>query len=163
MSFSVSRPLPLSAMPAVVLLTPEEAHEIDATRAIFRDYAGSLGIDLEFQDFDGELASLPGDGGLLRARLLRRPLDDQPTTQRRGDEAPVRAQGVPRFRAWAGSWPRRRWMPPARRLRLRAAGHAGRHGSGPRAVRGPGFEPIPPYYHNPIAGRALPQGGPGTG
>ena len=52
MSFSVSRPLPLSAMPAVVLLSPDEAHEIDAVRAIFRDYANSLGIDLDFQDFE---------------------------------------------------------------------------------------------------------------
>lgn len=37
--------------------TPEE---ISAVRALFREYAGSLGVDLSFQDFASELADLPG-------------------------------------------------------------------------------------------------------
>ncbi|MEO6030324.1 MAG: GNAT family N-acetyltransferase [Burkholderiaceae bacterium] len=40
-----------------------------AARAILRDYANSLAFDLGFQDFDAELAGLPGEyaapGGLL--------------------------------------------------------------------------------------------------
>lgn len=36
---------------------PEDA---DAVRAVFREYAEGLGIDLGFQDFEAELAALPG-------------------------------------------------------------------------------------------------------
>ncbi|BEP39843.1 GNAT family N-acetyltransferase [Variovorax sp. 375MFSha3.1] len=96
MSFSVSRPLPLSAMPAVVLLTPEEAHEIEATRTIFRDYAASLGIDLDFQDFDGELAQLPGEYAEPRGTLLLALVDPANVKEDAGRRAPTlqRADGT---------------------------------------------------------------------
>ncbi|KQX35078.1 GNAT family N-acetyltransferase [Variovorax sp. Root434] len=96
MSFSVSRPLPLSDMPAVVLLTPEEAHEIEATRAIFRDYAASLDIDLGFQDFDSELAQLPGEYAEPRGLLLLALVDPANVKEDAGREAPTlrRADGT---------------------------------------------------------------------
>ena len=70
MTFPASRPLPLLDTPTVVLVTPDAPEEIDATRAIFRDYAGALGVDLCFQNFEDELATLPGDYAEPRGTLL---------------------------------------------------------------------------------------------
>jgi GNAT superfamily N-acetyltransferase len=47
--------------PEIRLQTPDTAEALDAARAILREYAESLGIDLCFQGFEGELAALPGD------------------------------------------------------------------------------------------------------
>jgi GNAT superfamily N-acetyltransferase len=35
--------------------------EIETVRALFREYADSIGVDLSFQGFEKELAGLPGD------------------------------------------------------------------------------------------------------
>lgn len=60
--------------PDIRLITPESAEWIEATREIFREYADGLGIDLCFQGFEAELAQLPGDYaeplGTLRLALV---------------------------------------------------------------------------------------------
>jgi putative acetyltransferase len=60
--------------PAITLVVPDTPALLDATREIFREYAGSLAVDLCFQGFEQELAGLPGEyaapqGGLLLAQV----------------------------------------------------------------------------------------------
>lgn len=60
----------VSSFPQIELLTPDSPEALEATRRIFRDYAASLGIDLCFQNFEAELAGLPGDYAAPHGSLL---------------------------------------------------------------------------------------------
>ncbi len=43
---------------------------LDAARELFLEYQAALGMDLEFQDFSAEVASLPGQYAPPRGRLM---------------------------------------------------------------------------------------------
>ncbi|MBI3157362.1 MAG: GNAT family N-acetyltransferase [Burkholderiales bacterium] len=56
--------------PPIELVEPAEPALLDATRTIFREYAGALGVDLCFQGFEQELLELPGDYAPPHGALL---------------------------------------------------------------------------------------------
>jgi ribosomal protein S18 acetylase RimI-like enzyme len=53
-----------------VVVPADTPARVEAARALFLEYAGSLGVDLGFQGFDRELAALPGDYAPPHGRLL---------------------------------------------------------------------------------------------
>lgn len=140
----------------------ETADDFTAVRTLVTAYAGSLGIDLSFQNVDAELANLPGtyappSGALLLAEDIDGPL-----------------LGVVALRPLdAGQCEMKRlYVPPAGRGRgvgralvtavldaARAAGHARMRldtlpdmAGALSLYRAAGFRPIPPYYDTPIPG-----------
>lgn len=56
-------------MPTVEIVIASAPEQVADAREIFREYAAGLGVDLRFQNFEAELAALPGDysppGGTL--------------------------------------------------------------------------------------------------
>ena len=136
-------------------------HDLAACRALFREYQASLGIDLGYQDFEQELATLPGKyapprGRLLVARLgdellgcgALRPLGDRDCEMKRLYVRPA-ARGTGLGRALA-----ERLIAIAReqghaRMRLDTLPTMG---SAQRLYEALGFGDTPPYYATPIAG-----------
>jgi ribosomal protein S18 acetylase RimI-like enzyme len=138
---------------------------MDAIREIFQEYADGLGIDLCFQQFDAELASLPGEyqeprGGLLMARVggelagccALRPLDnaDYPNA------AEMKRLYVRKaFRGFGLG----RQLSEAILDTARRAGYAcvlldtlSEMDTARSLYDDLGFVEIAPYYHNPISG-----------
>jgi putative acetyltransferase len=157
--------LQTAALPVIELVTPSTREALDATREIFREYADGLGVDLCFQGFEQELATLPGDyasprGTLLLAKVdgaiagccALRPLD----TSDYPDAAEMKRLYV--RKAYRG-------FGLGRQLAEAALDAARRSGyacvlldtlddmEAARALyEDLGFQAIDPYYHNPIAG-----------
>ena len=149
----------------IELITPSAADDLLATRDIFQEYAGTLGVDLDFQDFSAELATLPGDyapprGALLLARVdgtvagccALRPMDssDYPNA------AEMKRLYVRKaFRGFGLG----RQLTEAILDEARRAGYSSvlldtldEMESARALYEDLGFEEIPPYYHNPHAG-----------
>ena len=56
--------------PTVTLSVASQPEDLAAAATLFQEYADSLGIDLQFQGFEAELADLPGEYGPPRGCLL---------------------------------------------------------------------------------------------
>jgi putative acetyltransferase len=149
----------------IAFLTPQSAAELATTGEIFREYAMGLGVDLCFQDFDAELADLPGDysaprGALLLAKVdadiagccALRPLDSSDYV----NAAEMKRLYVrPAFRGLGLG----RQLADAILDEARIAGYDSvlldtlDEMEIARAMyEDLGFKEIPPYYHNPLAG-----------
>jgi ribosomal protein S18 acetylase RimI-like enzyme len=138
------------------------AADIEAVAGLFAAYAESLGIDLTFQGFEAELASLPGDyappeGELLLARLSGgkpagcvgiRPLDGDMCEMKRLYVPPA-ARGLGLGKALAVAIIAKAVELGYREIRLDT------FPSMTAAIglyKAAGFRIIPPYYDNPISG-----------
>jgi len=149
------QPVPVAIRPA------EFPHHLDIVRGLFRDYVSALGVSLDFQDFDAELAGLPGDYAPPRGRLLLAWQSQEPI----GCVAlrPL-GQGICEMK-------RLYLKPSARQTGLgiqlaqricaeaRAAGYERMRldtlstmTAALRLYRSLGFRAIAPYYYNPIPG-----------
>ena len=62
---------PMDTSPRIAIAPPAEAADHEAIKALFVEYAESLGFSLAYQGFDTELAAFPGKyappGGALVA------------------------------------------------------------------------------------------------
>ena len=151
--------------PSITLRTPSTPAELDAVRDIFREYASTLGVDLCFQGFDAELAQLPGDYAEPRGALLIAEVEGavagccalrpQDTADYPNASEMKRLFVRKAFRGFGLG----RELAEAMLDRARQAGYAcvlldtlDDMESARALYTDLGFEEIPPYYHNPIAG-----------
>jgi len=151
--------------PDIVLTPAVQVQDMATVRQLFQEYADSLDVDLDFQDFAAELATLPGDYAAPRGQIVLARVD--------GAAAGCCALRPLETCDWANAAEMKRlYVRPAfrgfglgRQLAeavLDAARRAGyRHVlldtldtmQSARALYADlGFAEIPPYYHNPIAG-----------
>lgn len=155
--------LPSTAQPS--LHTPTTPEALDAVRQLFQEYARQLGVDLCFQNFTQELRELPGEyaaprGALLMARIgdawagccALRPLDtaDYPNAaemKRLFVRPDYRGLGLGRLLAEAILDAARQGGYDCVLLDTLDDMEAAR-----ALYEELGFEEIPPYYFNPIAG-----------
>lgn len=141
------------------------AQDMATAAQLFREYADSLGVDLAFQNFDTELAQLPGDYAAPRGTLLLayvdgalagccalRPLDSADIP----NAAEMKRLYVRRaFRGFGLG----RQLTEAILDAARQAGYAcvlldtlDDMEAARNLYTDLGFESIDPYYHNPIPG-----------
>jgi ribosomal protein S18 acetylase RimI-like enzyme len=150
----------------VEIIVSRTAADFESVKALFREYAESLGFSLAYQDFDKELADFPGkysspDGALLLAKagdeaagtVALRKLDRGICEMKRLYVKPAfRGQRLPDGRSIGRALAedivaigRERGY---QRLRLDTIG--GKMRQALSLYRSMGFVEIPPYYASPI-------------
>ena len=150
-----------ASSPAQDIRPAEGPRHLDLLRGLFRAYAASIGVSLDFQDFDAELEGLPGDYAPPRGRLLLAWQEGEAI----GCVAlrPLEPEVCEMTRLYVG--PAARASGHGRRLAVRICEEARAAGysrmrldtlSTMTAALGLyeslGFRPIPAYYFNPIPG-----------
>lgn len=153
------------SQPTIQLISPNSPELLATTRQIFTEYATQLGIDLCFQHFDAELASLPGDYSEPRGALLLALVDGEVAgcCGLRALDSVDYPNAAEMKRLYVRKAFRRFGL--GRQLAeamLDAARMAGYHSvlldtlddmESARALYAElGFMDIPPYYHNPVSG-----------
>lgn len=151
--------------PTIEFVTPQTPEQLDAVRQIFTEYATQLGIDLCFQNFEAELADLPGQYSEPSGTLLLALVDGEIAgcCGLRAIDSVDYPNAAEMKRLYVRKAFRRFGL--GRQLAeavLDAARVAGYHSvlldtlddmESARALYTElGFTEVPPYYHNPIAG-----------
>jgi len=151
--------------PAVHLITPQQAEDMAKVRDVFEEYAAGLGVALDFQDFEAELDSLPGDYAAPRGALLLALIEGQVAgcCALRPIETVDYANAAEMKRLYVRK--AFRGFGLGRQLAeaiLDAARAAGYHSvlldtldemeAARQLYAELGFEEITPYYHNPLQG-----------
>jgi ribosomal protein S18 acetylase RimI-like enzyme len=140
------------------------AADIIEIRTLFREYARSLGVDLGFQDFDDELATLPGayvspGGALILAAIgahsvgcvaVRRLGTDTCEMKRLYVRPEVRGQGLGRVLAEAAIE-----FGKAAGYRAMRLDTLPTMTSAHRLYRQLGFREVPPYRYYPVSGTSF--------
>ncbi|GAB2525516.1 MULTISPECIES: GNAT family N-acetyltransferase [unclassified Simplicispira] len=151
--------------PPVTLLTATGPEHLAVLRDLFQEYADSLSIDLCFQQFDTELATLPGEYADPRGALLLALVDGAPA----GCCAlrPLDTADYPNASEMKRLFVRKafRGFGLGRQLAEATLDAARQRGyacvlldtlddmeSARALYTDLGFTDIPPYYHNPIQG-----------
>jgi ribosomal protein S18 acetylase RimI-like enzyme len=146
---------------ALIVREAKGGEDLAAVRELFLEYGAGLGIDLSFQDFESEVASLPGDyqpptGALLLAELdgcpvgcvAMRPWNGEAAEMKRLFVRPA-GRGTGAGRALAGAVIERARRAGYRSMRLDTLPTMT---AARRLYESLGFREIAPYRFNPIPG-----------